>query len=104
MQKSLSSTFHIKYGVVTQTHIHLKDSLARTVTMLLQVQFHANKWQREGVTSSFLKTFTVVVVHTVAWADPLQIGNVVAQLLDALNLLVEEVALNEVSHLEKENR
>lgn len=55
------------------------------------------------MSSSLSKSLTVVVVHTVAWADPLEISDVVAQLFDALHLLVEEVALNEVSHLKKEN-
>lgn len=63
----------------------------------------ANKG-RSTVSSSLSKSLTVVVVHTVAWADPLEISDVVAQLFDALHLLVEEVALNEVSHLKKENR
>ena len=48
---------------------------------------------------SLSKGFLVEVVHSMAGADPLEVGDVVSQLLDARHLLVQEVALDEVCHL-----
>ena len=48
---------------------------------------------------SLSKGLLVEVVHSVAGADPLEVGDVVSQLLDARHLLVQEVALDEVCHL-----
>ena len=48
---------------------------------------------------SLSKGFLVEVVHSMAGANPLEVGDVVSQLLDARHLLVQEVALDEVCHL-----
>lgn len=39
------------------------------------------------------------MVLAVAGSDPLQVGDVVTQLLDTLDLLVEELAFDEIGHL-----
>lgn len=39
-----------------------------------------------------------------ALTDPLEVGDVITQLLDALHLLVKEVAFDEISHLKGGNR
>ena len=46
----------------------------------------------------------VEVVLSMAWPNPLEVGDVISQLLDAFHLLVEEVAFNEIGHLEGETR
>ena len=45
----------------------------------------------------------VKVVFTMTWTNTLEIGYVVSKLLDGLNLLMQVVALDEVSHLQQEN-
>ena len=100
---TFSKTFHMKYGVVTQ-HKSAQRRPRTVATILLKSSSCQQTAEGGCHASSLFKAFTVIVVHTMAWADPLQIGDVVAQLLDALNLLVEEVAFNEISHLKKENR
>ena len=42
----------------------------------------------------------VEVVLSMAWPNPLEVGDVISQLLDVFHLLMEEVAFDEISHLE----
>ena len=53
---------------------------------------------------SVAQGLVVEVVLSVARACPLEHGDVVSQLLDALHLLVEELALDEIGHLERRER
>ena len=55
-------------------------------------------YYRRG-TLALLEGLPIKVVVPVAWSNPLQVGDVVGQLLDSLHLLCEEVTLYEVSHL-----
>lgn len=39
-----------------------------------------------------------------AWAAALQLGDVASQFLDGIHLLLKELALDEISHLQKKKR
>ena len=61
-------------------------------------------WVTHWAWSSFPEGLPVEVVFTVTRANPLQVGDVSAQFLDGGHLLVEELALDKVGHLEGNTR
>ena len=52
-----------------------------------------------GTWSSVTEGLVVKVVFSMTWANTLEVGDIASKLLDGLNLLMQEVALNEVRHL-----
>jgi hypothetical protein len=54
---------------------------------------------RLGEVKSVIQRLFVKVVFSVAGPHTLEVGNVVSHLFDTLNLLLQEVALQKISHL-----
>ena len=85
--------------------VNTRSARARTPIIITTQYTHATHscLSLDGVLAtgraSVAEGLFVEVVLPVAGSHPLQVGDVVAQLLDALDLLVEELAFDEISHL-----
>ena len=78
------------------TTTHFYNYYTKSSPILATSRHSVNPWENRCLLAQGL---AVEVVLSVAGTDPLENGHVVAQLLDTLHLLVEELALDEVGHL-----